>query len=221
MKKLLLIIIVIFSFNVYADTCSKDELARLKNIANQVELTYEYEPMYTTMNNHKYLFLNFTIIATNVTKELKVNYETDFFNGDYEEFKVENGVGKLSGFEDGENATITIRAYTNNECSGKVLLNKTIKMPYLNPMYYYYNNCSDYPDFEYCQPVTEKKITNEFFLKEFYKYLGKTDKNIENNDTTIDEKNSNLVTISIIIASLLVLIVIITVIYKKRKKSRL
>lgn len=221
MKKVLFILLVLISFNAYADSCSKEELARLKNIANQVELSYEYEKKTKKVENGTILYHEYSIIAHNLNEKLKVNYEIEYLTGKYKTFKnIGNNVGKLSGFNEGDTVNVTIRAYTSDECAGKVLAKKSIKLPYMNPFYYYYNNCDDYPDFKYCVPELDEDISYEKFMGEFHKYLEK--KESTTNEINNVKESNNMPVISLIILLLILLIgSIIAFIFRKNKKDRL
>ena len=220
MKKWLFLFLMLFSFNVYAGTCSKEELARLKDIANKVELTYEYKKVYKKQNGQTLMAHYYTVIASNLNKEIKANYEVNYLTGDYEEFKRDsNNMGKVEGFEDGENVVVTIRAYTSDGCSGKELAKKTIKMPYMNPFYYYYSDCEKYPDFKYCKPLVESKISQETFNNELKRYY-KIDSGIEEENSE-KKVNSNLVLIIVGIVVFLLLLVLAFVITKRKKKNSL
>lgn len=231
MKKWLFLIIVLlfcFNLNVKAEnTCTSSEMARLKNLAEKVDLTYDYGWKFYEKgkDGHEYYYEDFTIIAANLNKELKVLIEEDYLTGKYREFKNDGtGSGKINGFINGTKVTITIRAYTANECSGKILLTKTLQLPYFNSSYStYYMSCENYPDFKYCKQFLDEKITDKMFLEELDKYIieNKGTNSLDNN--IANSNNSSLIAnvkiIAVIIAAILLLVVLVTIIKKKQKNK--
>jgi hypothetical protein len=217
MKKIFFVFILLLCFNVNAAKCEKEELARLKNLAQQVEFVTEYD--IKDKDGSKYV--DFTVVAHNLNKELKVNYEKNFLTGDYKEF-INDGtnVGKLSGFTSGQKIDVVIRAYTNNDCITEVLLRKKINIPYTNDNYFLFGKiCNENSDFKYCSPVLDEQVSMDKFFSEFEKYTN-TDANSEKTDNINNEKNNYMV--FIIIGSIIVLIIIFAiVIYKKKKKNDL
>ena len=219
------LILIIFSINVYADSCSNDELKRLKNIAEQVDITYEYEMKNKVINKEEYVYVDFTIVASNLNKELQVNHENDYLQGDYKEFKNDGkNFGRISGFIEGEKVTITIRAYTSNDCSGRILMKKTIKLPYYN---YWkianstYYMCKNYPEFKYCKELVDDKIEYEKFVDELNKYVSSLNVK-ENNDVSKDTSSDNNYYMIIgIVGGILLVFIIIYVIWKKQRKNSL
>ena len=216
MKKYFLLIVLFFVINVNAATCDKNELARLKNIAKNVE----FETNYEIKEENGEETADFSIIAHNLNDDLKVNYEKNFLKGNYKEF-VNDGTntGKLSGFTSGQKVNITIRAYTDNGCTTKVLLQKTVNLPYLNKNYYIFTGiCENYPEFKYCKPVFDREISINEFMNEFNLY----NKSSETIEEVNNEKDNNNYIIFIVIGSLILLLVIIVVfaiIYKKKKRN--
>ena len=158
-----IVLLLLLQINVKAETCSNDEFKRLKNLADKVEFTYDYEWetfYYDEENDDTYRRANFTITATNLNDQLKVMVEENFLLGKYKEF-VNNGsgIGSLNNFWEGSKVKITIRAFTDNECAGKILKTATVNLPSLNLTY---NNnidvCNSYPNFKYCRQFLDEKI---------------------------------------------------------------
>ena len=215
MRKVLFLLLVLISFNVYADSCSKEELARLKNIANQVEFEKDYE----IKEENGELNAVFSIIAHNLNKDIKVNYENNYLLGDYKEFKNDGtNNGKLSVFSSGQKVNVTIRAYTSDGCAGKVLLQKIVSLPYINNNYYLFTGmCESYPDFKYCSPVLDEKISVDKFMNEYNLYTNKS----ENNEHIVDLPKENTDNTIILIGGivLLVIIVIFVFIFNRKRKN--
>lgn len=221
-----LILILGFQFNVNANTCPNTEMERLKFLADKVEITYDYEWKIGRHkeNNGEYYYPTFTLTAANLDKDLKVIIEKDYLSRDYIEFKDNgNGTGILDGFSGGENINVTIRAYTDNDCSGKIVTNKKIKLPYLN-LYSFEDACVEYTDFKYCDHFTEEKVSSEKFYAELDKYLKKKNEaevllnSRQNGNATSSFQVIKIVSISVIVI-LIVAVVIITI--NKKKKGRL
>lgn len=163
-KYLILIILVLLSFNVKAaGECKKEEQARLKELAKKVEFDYDYK-----LVDDKAVF---SISAINLNSDLKVLIVEDYYALKYKEFK-DNGnkKGTLDNFKSGEKVTVTIKGYVANWCSGKTVLTKTVKLPYYN---YFYDaeKCKGNEDFKYCKQLIDSNITRESFDNQFAAYL--------------------------------------------------
>lgn len=220
MKKIVFVLLMLLTFNVYADTCKSDELKRLKNIAEQVELSYEYKVSTIPYSDGQDVsFAEYAVVVSNLNKEIKVNWEEDFYAGVFEEFKNDGtNTGRLSGYKDGENAVVVIRAYTNDACSGEILAKKSIKLPYLNP-FYYQDICKTYSDFKYCQQIVDKSLTVDKFKSELNNYL-KTNESNEKEDVNNNSNNSYYLII-IIAVIIVIFVLLISVIIKKRRKNQI
>lgn len=212
-KKTIFFLLILFSFNVWADTCKTDELKRLKELASNVVFKTNYEIKTTDGVN----YAEYTITAYNLNKELKTLVVWDYYAGKYQEFKYNDSKeATLGKFIDGEKVKISIYAYTANACSGKEVSTKIIKMPYYND-YYDEDFCSRNPDFEYCLPVVEKKITKNTYDKALKKYLY-----IDVIEDETKEENNNKTNLWIIMGSIIGLIIIVVFFIfmnQRRKKS--
>ena len=195
MKKILCFIFLLCLHGmVYADSCPSSELARLKNIAKHIEFAYDYEIKIKegTESGSESQYADFKVTVTNLNKDLKVMIENDYLESNYKEF-INDGTnqGVLSGFSSGEEITITVRAYVDNDCMGTILLTKNIKFPYLNK-YYASEECKNNPTFKYCSKMLDNDITYEEFTNELGKFLGKqtNDDKTDNNDGKSKESKS-------------------------------
>ena len=221
MRKVILLIsliIINFSLIVKADTCSSSEMKRLKELAEKIEFSYDYKVNKHTNNNEVWDTIDFSITATNLNNEIKTLVIYNFYNGDYLEFK-NNGsnMGTLQGFSEGERVSITMKAYTNNGCSSKDILTKTIKLPYYN-QYYDEKFCKENEKFKYCNILTASKLTSN----EYYNALNEYRKETEFADASenINENNnSNIIKIIIIASVSLIIVITITVIILKKKRK--
>ena len=223
-KFVLLIIMVLFLVNVDADeTCTNNELTRLKELANKVDIHYDYEIKKENNGEEEFIDYNFKIVADNLNPELKVVIPEDYYLMKYKEFKYNDSKSfTIDGFNMGEVVNVEIKAYSNNECAGKTLLTKKISMPYYNSMYNT-EECKGFEDFIYCKnEIVEKEIT----FDEFYNQLDLFKKNKESktNEEIVDiveEKNDNNLLIIMVIAGIILGIAsyfVIKNLVKKRKE---
>ena len=155
-KVLFIIMIMMLGINVKAlDACTTEKMNNLKEVASKIEFNYTYEMKETD----GYIYPEFTITATNLNEDLKALIIKDFYTLNYREF-VDDGTGrgKLTGFVEGQNVTVTMKAYTVDECSTRTVLVKQVKLPYYN-RYYDKEFCLTNPNFKYCSEFTEKEVT--------------------------------------------------------------
>ena len=225
MKKItFLIITLLFCFNSSVkadDTCSSSEMARLRNLADKIEFTYDYEWNYFDDENDgiRYEYPIFTINATNLNKELKVIIKEDYYNGKYQEFINQgNGVGKMGGFRDGARIAVTIRAYTADSCSGKIIKVKNIDLPILN-LRYYQPICQENLNFKYCARFMDKNITDDQFYEELAKWETGNNTDKSNDDNIIVEESSHFFIVIIVVAFIAIVGIGIFIGLKKKKND--
>ncbi len=217
-KYLLFIILILLTINVKAvDSCDSKELVRLKELAKKIEFDYEYK-----VDGED---VEFTINATNLSKELKVLIIRNYYSGDYREFKGEE-TGSLGGFMSGEKVVITIKGYVPNDCSGVTVLTKTIKLPYYN-WFYDEDRCYGNEGFKYCKLLIDSNITEEEFEKQLNKYIDNEIKKIEEKDAKAEQeekKESNnriyIIIGGVLLITALIAVIVVTII-KRRKKNKL
>ncbi len=213
MKRALFLILILFSFNVLADTCKTDELKELKELANNIAFKTDYELKKANDIN----YAEYTITAYNLNKRLKTLVVWDYYAGNYQEFKYnDTKEATLGKFIEGEKVKISIYAYTDTDCSGKEVLTKIITMPYYNA-YYDEDFCSLNPDFEYCVPLVEKKITKDTYDKALRKYLYIDDTKDVKKEEANNKTNSWIILGSIM--GLIIIVLFFIFMNKKRKKS--
>lgn len=209
---LFLMIVLTVSLNVRAvtlDACTTEKMNNLKEIANKMEFNYTYE--------NKNGVLDFTIHATGLNKEIKALIIQDFYSMNYKEFKNDGkGNSKLSGFKEGENVTITLKAYTPDQCSTRTVTVKQVKLPYHNE-YYDEEFCKTNPNFKYCNEFTESKITKEQYDREMKKYLEET----KEQNQTEDKKDNLWLIIGIGVGVVAIVGGVVTYILIRRKKNEL
>lgn len=163
-KKILCLILLLFAINVKAvekDTCDKNELKRLKEIASHITYTYEYNEETK----------RFDIILDNVTSEVRpiIIYSWDLL--EFDEFVPNSsGTARRSNFLSGEKIKITTKAFVNNGCSAKDLAVKTIALPYVNP-FINSEECKESPEFKFCiNKLTNVNISESTFKSEYAAY---------------------------------------------------
>ncbi len=219
MKKIVFIFLIIFSLNVYAVTCDNNEFKRLKNLAEKVEFTYDYEIEKIKQEDgnifNKY---NFSITANNLNEDLKVLIIYDKYSSN-KEFKYNSDKkNTIKGFFEGDKVNITIEAYTTNDCSGKVIMTKTVNIPYYNRNYDK-DFCIENPSFKYCKEFTEKYISSSEYGSEMEKFF-------DNNQIDVKEeikKQDNNYLIYAIITFLAIFIFLLLIVYivKRQRKNSL
>lgn len=195
-----LILAFLFITPIHAETCDKEDIARLKNLAEHVDVSYavmaEYQEEGQTIKDRYYTQLS------NLTEELYAkNKDTEYTYTDKntKEPYVKPG-------------TETIYIYSS-KCNTK-LTTITLSLPYYN--YNYNDNECENINKEFCQEWTLSKIDESTYKKELEKY-----KNINNPKETIENiLNSNLIYIVIGIIVVIVLIIIITIVNKKRNELK-
>lgn len=228
LKYLLMVLVLLLQIKVNADNvCTTNEMENLKYLANKVEFTYDYDWVEYKVNESGDIsrYPEFTIHVSNLNDNLKVMIENDYLKNDYKEFENNgDGIGKISGFHDGETINVVIRAYTNSDCIGNLITVKKIQLPYLNS-FYDSEICSKYNDFTYCKQFVEKKISIDEFINEFKKEYIETNKTEKIDEIDNLKTNSNINKKLIIIILTAIAIVIISLglfkIIKHRKNGEI
>lgn len=227
MRKIIVFLVLFFFIGVNAE-CNKDELARLKNNAKNIEIYFTYEIKEKKEGNSVlYKYGEYTLNATNVNDDTRVLVYEDYYSNKYKVFKKSNGISTLTPFYDGEKVTVTIEAYVNNECSGEKLATKIVKLPYYNE--FSQNNLCGNDNVFYnsacCNEIVESKFSDyEKFKKcldNYYKeeYLSTVDFNEHIEE---DVKSPIPLKLIIIVIAIIILILgIIIIISRKIKKSRI
>lgn len=212
------IIVMIFMvhINVLADNkCTSDEMQRLKKLASNVEVRYEYKIDDVKVGNVMYKEPAFSIIASNLNKDLLVMIIEDEYADKYREFKSNTGSYTLDGFKSGDKVQITIKAFVPNACSGQVLSKTTINLPYYN-LFASNELCQKYPEFKYCVEWLDKPIERNVFNREINEYI-----NVLNKGKDIDKGDFNNRTLYFIIGGIvgIIIIIILGIVIVKRKKN--
>ena len=223
MKKIIcfieIILVSIIMLDVKALTaCTDDEMARVKELAQNVKFQPNYEVAIEDRDNEVFdIYYNVKVL--NLDKDLKVVYKVE----DYDEvndkvfskdivvtednFEIEDlGIGKK---------TFYIYSYTANLCTEKLLRTVTIDLPKYNE-YYHFNQekCQANPDFEYCKEFMEIDKNFEEIDTLFEKYLKKE------NNVILNENNLKWYIIGgVIVIGSVGIISIVFIIRKRNKKD--
>ena len=157
MLKFILFTLLFLSFNVDA-SCNRDELERLRQLAEKVEFTYQHKIEKVEEFDGVFDEITFDITALNLNSDLKVLIINDYYNDDYLEFKYNsNGYYTLTGFSNSQKVDVTFKAFVANECSGTTVYTKTINLPFYNT-YLNTDECKQYPEFKYCKEYLDSQI---------------------------------------------------------------
>lgn len=182
MKKVLFILLIVLSFNVYA--CDAVEKTRLSKLADLIDYDYDYKVIENKTYGDKFL-VDYTLNMYNVSDELQVRYyESEY---DYQKFVLKENKYTLPLYEGGK-YRITVVAHTKNDCSGEVIAYKNIQLPYYN-QFYKSEECEN-SEFKYCKSeMIEKYLSYEDieklyndYVKEQSKKLNVKIENITNNN---------------------------------------
>ena len=130
--------------------CDYQRLAELSRLASNVQFNYVYN------NNGE-----FTIYISNLTNDI---YITDYY-GRIINGGAERQVVHTAGF------TAKFKIFSNDSrCLNEEIITKNISLPTFNP-YSTYDECSQYPNFKYCQMWGDFSIDDEQFYQEFNQYV--------------------------------------------------
>lgn len=230
MKKIIyLVISVMFilgmQVRVNADTCSNEEIERLRGLVEKIEFSYDYNWVvyhYDEENDERYWRPIFTITVKNISDELKIdiNSDSELYYGVYDEFQSnEDGIININGFRDSADVDIIIRAYIGNDCKDNIVSTEHIKLPTLNSKFYS-ETCKDYPNFKYCAKFVDKRITDEEFNIEFEKWKNGELNNDDNSNILNSSNNNNYLIVFLICLIVVVAFIIsLVVIYRNRQSD--
>lgn len=193
MKKILLILITLFLFNMNvkaASTCSYEEQVELNQKAANIKVSYEALEKKLEYIDGILIDRLFKVSIYNLQPEFYIIVKNNIDNEANTYYYSETSAGEISFEWDymDEVTNFTFELYTTDEtgCSGE--LYKTFYLT--TPRYNEYSGrevCSDNPDFSLCQMyVTFEHISEESFEKQINAFTKK------NNDEVVEElKNDN------------------------------
>lgn len=167
-KILLLFVIGFFMFtsDVSAAICDKEHVNQLKELAKQVEISYEYLDYSDEMHNSgdgEYIINSYLITINLISDELYVIHE----NREYY-YNQDNG-GIVSFSVNSGRVDLSVNSYT---CAGYQLRSETINLPKFNT-YSYRGECKELEeyDLDVCDPWYQGTITDDRFNKIVQEYL--------------------------------------------------
>ena len=210
LKIILMIVLFYITTNVFAiDNCTNDEMKRLRELANNVKITYDYTLNEKKQIDGEYLiFPRYKAIINNLDDDLKIYYRVNDSNADLENI---DEITNDYVIQEGRKLNFYIYSYTNNLCTDELLKTINVTLPYYN--YYYYENktkCQEYPDFKYCKEFMEVDLDFDKIDKEFDQYI----KSLEPNDNI---NNLNIKWYYFILPVLVILIILVIILKKKKR----
>lgn len=148
----LLIIFLLFSFNVHALTCTDEDYNEYASIARKVKISYQH------IDNQ-----NFDIIITNLGKDMflidDINEKYIYGTGDVLTLHNYNG-----------NMVYTFRVFfKTGSCNNQRLYTVLLKIPRYNT-FADSAYCDEYPSFKYCDPWYKGYISYDKVLQEAEEY---------------------------------------------------
>ena len=156
MKKLfclITIVMVLFPISVKGYFCNYNNKVRLKNIANNVMISYDY-----VEDNNKVVF---SLTFTNLNKEIKLIDAT--IEKEEKEYLYSSNEIVLNGFESGKTYKFQFWAVDEN-CMDAALLTKYINIPTYNP-FYKDDVCKNLETYSLCHKWNNHGLSYEQFLK--------------------------------------------------------
>ena len=217
MKRLKIILMIVLFFittNVFAiNDCTNDEMKRLRELANNVKITYEYT-VDDEIIEEETVYVHYNIKVINLSDDLKIYYSGEDNNlRAYSKEEIED-----MEFSAGITNKFYLYSYTNNLCTDELIKTISVKFPVVNS-YYHFNKekCLNNQDFKYCQEFSnEENYSFKEIDKMFDDYLNNGNSNNSNQINKYLTKYIYYI-IGIIVLFLVIVIVIIKV--KKNKKE--
>ena len=218
-----LFIIFIFSIflipNVYAEDCDSTDIKRLRVLANDVDISYEYNDDIYDSDGFK-IFDTYKVVVSNLSDELYVIESKT--NLDLRSYSVNDGSITIDRLYSGNKS---FKIYSKN-CSNKLLKTYSIKLPEFNN-YSTDFNCEGHEDIEVCQKFYDSSNIDYYEFMEMIEKGDNEDKDKDSTDTNIKENNKfiefikdNYIYISIG-GGVLILIIIVLIILRHKKRGAL
>ena len=214
MRKIVMFLIVIFSFVIFsndvsAEVCDDADMQRLKQLANMIEVNYEYidgKPIGDSEDdsysvNSYYLFIN------NLTEQLYIKDGID----EYYHSDLENGTLKLIH----NSGQIQLLVYSTR-CRDIVLRTIDLKLPKFN-VYSFRNECIELKDLnlDFCDEWYQGYLDDRIFATYVEPYLVNRNIEISFKDKVLNLLENYYIYMIIGVVSIILLILLI-VRYKKR-----
>ena len=157
MKRIIIILILILlvpTVKVKAISCDYNELARLKKLASNVNISYDY----IEQDND----VTFTVTLNNLNDELYFVDMTDYQTYNYEKEEI-----KISGYRSGQ--TVRYVFYASDSSCQEALYTTRVSFPSYNP-YYKDVICEGVENFSLCQKWSSQNLSYESFLNKVQAY---------------------------------------------------
>lgn len=201
--------IILFPKFVNAE-CNEQQINDLNKLIDNINVKY-------THNKDNY----FTITLYNVPENITGTSSVGMFN----DVNSENPHNSVSGFIGGYNYQIFYIANSKNKCGLSLLKTVELKLPVFN-VHSKKEICKNkkYSEFEYCNEVLDKEISEDDFNKELEKYKSNNNENLKNeNNESLFSKIKNMILDNLIIISISSGIIVLSsigfIIYKKSKNK--
>lgn len=216
----------LFPSLVRADMCSEEEIARLKVLANNISVHYEYldgdDESLDWGNTIPYGY-NYAITVSGMSEGISVvSNDSDGYEFDYSD----TNDGNVSFYIQDEEGKLTLKFFPS-DCSSTLAL-RTLDLPLLVLNDYYYTvECSVIRNQNIDLDVCKKMVSSDFKIKdsEFYhlvsKYLDVGSDNYSLRDTILSYLSNPYVIIGSIVVVIILLGVIIFGIVRFVKRRRL
>ena len=185
MKKIirfLILLLLIPITKISALNCSYSEIADLKKLATNVNVTYDY----VEKNNDAV----FNIVLSNLNDKF---YFIDSTN--YKKYKYTKDEIKISGYKSGDSIKYN---FYSSQCNDEALYTLRINLPTYNK-YYKDSLCKGIEDYSLCQKWSSHNLTYDKFVEKVSKYKESLNKENEKKD----DEEINFTIIQIIIQFLL------------------
>ncbi len=212
-----LFIIFIFSMFlvpcVYAEDCDSTDIKRLRVLANDVDISYEYNDDIYDSDGFK-INDTYKVVVSNLSDELYVMESKT--NLDLRSYLVNDGSITIDRLYSGNKS---FKIYSKN-CSNKLLRTYSVKLSNFNN-YSTDPNCEGHEDIEVCQKFYD---SSNIDYVEFMRLIEKSDNEDKNKDSDSKNEDSKYIRfikdnyIYIFIGSGVLIIIIITLIVLRHKK---
>lgn len=214
--KYYLLIIITFMLslmnNVYAEDCDSTDIKRLRVLANDVDISYEYNDDIYDEYGIK-IHDTYKVVISNLSDELYVIESKT--NLDLRNYSVNDGSITIDRLYSGNKS---FKIYSRN-CSNKLLKTYSIKLPKFNN-YSTDPNCEGHENLDICQKFYDSSNVDYY---EFMELLEKSDnKNKDNDNKKKDSKyikfiKDNYIYISIGGGVLIILIIVLIILRHKKR----
>ena len=217
--KYYLLIIITFMLslmnNVYAEDCDSTDIKRLRVLANDVDISYEYNDDIYDNDGFK-IYDTYKIVVSNLSDELYVIESKT--NLDLRSYSVVDGSITIDRLYSGNKS---FKIYSKN-CSNKLLKTYSIKLPKFNN-YSTDPNCEGHEDIEVCQKFYDSSNIDYY---EFMEMINNNDnKDADDNKSKGENKYIKFIKDNYIYISIgggvLIIIIIVLIILRHKKRGAL